>query len=208
GRRVRASARARAGAAAARARARRRRAAGRHFGGPAAHHRVAGGRARALACAVALLLLAGRAPAQDPALEAVRSDVLAAIAAAQGGRPADLRAARDRLDAAEARIPAIADPTKQAQARLFIAVRRADLLLRAAEPNLDKAAALVRAARETGRADGVWDGVSQEAGLLILWQTLPANEFFELVTSAPEDRAVVEGERPASPDHVLPLRLV
>lgn len=134
--------------------------------------------------------------------------MLAAIAAAQGGRPADLRAARDRLDAAEARIPAIADPTKQAQARLFIAVRRADLLLRAAEPNLDKAAALVRAARETGRADGVWDGVSQEAGLLILWQTLPANEFFELVTSAPEDRAVVEGERPASPDHVLPLRLV
>lgn len=153
-------------------------------------------------------LLAVALPAQDPALEAFKDDIRAAVAAAEGGRPRDLRAARAHLDAAQARIDAIDDATKQSQARLFVAVRRADLLFRAPQPNTAKARELVEAGRTAARAASVWTGPYQETGLVLLGQAMPPVEFFALVESAPEDLALIEGRTEASADNAVPLRLL
>ncbi|MEZ5963060.1 MAG: CHAT domain-containing protein [Planctomycetota bacterium] len=146
--------------------------------------------------------------AQGDALDRFKEEARAAIAAAQGGRPRDLREAARHLDAAEGQIGAMGDAHRQAQARLFLAVRRADLLFRAPEPNLQKARAAVEAARATARRASVWTGADQEAGLVILWQTMLPAEFFELVEGAPDDLALIEkGTDPAS-DNAVPLRLM
>jgi CHAT domain-containing protein len=154
-----------------------------------------------LLCAVALL-------AQDPVAEAFKADVRAARDAAAKGKTSDLRAARAHLDAAEARIDEIADARQRAQARLVVAVRRADLFFRAPEPNLVKAGELVRAAREAARRDGIWEGSYQETGLVLLWQSMPAVEFFALVEAAQDDLALLAGKKAVSADNEIPLRLM
>ncbi len=155
-----------------------------------------------------MLLLGAGVRAQVNGLEAFKNEIRAAMTASEGGRPADLRAARDHLDAAENHIEAIAEPRQQAQARLFVAVRRADLLFRAPVPNTAKAGELVRAARTAARASGVWQGPYQETGLVLLWQSLRPVEFFALIDDAPEDLALLEGQTPVSSDNAIPLRLL
>jgi len=152
--------------------------------------------------------LAAKLGAQADPAEAFRNEIRAAATAAHAGRPGDLRAASGHLDAAEGLIERLTDRQQRAQARLVVLVRRADLLFRAPQPNLTKAAELVRGAREAARTASVWTGPYQETGLLLLWQAMPPVEFFDLVASAPEDLAVIEGEVGVSVDNRVPLRLV
>lgn len=163
---------------------------------------------RTFVTCAALVLGQARVPAQDPVLEAFKADIRAAIAAADGGRPRDLRDASRHLDDAQAHIEGIDDARKQAQARLFLAVRRADLLFRAPDPNLTTAGDLVRAARAAARAASVWTGPYQETGLVLLWQALPAVDFFALVEEAADDLALIETGADAADDNAIPLRLM
>lgn len=143
---------------------------------------------------------------QDDALTRFKDLLREASAKGDSTRPADLRAADDLLDQAAACIDGIDEPRRRDQARLFVGVRRADLLFRA--DNAAKAGPAALAARAAARAAGVWEGPYQETGLLLLWQCLPRREFVALVEAAPEDLALLEGRAPASEPNALPLRLL
>ncbi len=162
---------------------------------------------------VASLLLAGLLvaglPAQDnPADPFTRFKDLLRAASEKGDsvRPADLRAARDLLDAAAACADAIQDARRRAQAHFFVAVRQADLLFRAR--NVEKAGPAALAARTAARGAGVWSGPYQEAALLLLWQCLPWREFLGLLERADDDLALIEGRTQATEPNALPLRLL
>ncbi len=128
-----------------------------------------------------------------------------AVRTAASGRSVDFRAGSELLQQAEALIAEL-PPELRAKARFSVAVRKAEIQLRAG--NLERAAQGITAARQDARATpGACSGVHRVLALVVLWQSLPSERFLSELGA---DRAYLQSAEATADARYLavPLRLL
>ncbi|MCC6671921.1 MAG: CHAT domain-containing protein [Planctomycetes bacterium] len=158
---------------------------------------------------LALLLLgAGGLVAQDDAVAGFERAFRDGVRLGAAADPTERARGLSLLDAAADRIPEL-PPARRGQAAFFVAVRRAEIQLRADQPAA--CAAMAAAARAAARREAdVYRGPYRILVLVLLWQSLPAQEFF---AGLGEDEAYLlgpeaDGEVAHAPSLRVPLAIL